>query len=132
NGARCIARFVAARGRAVESRDVRLASVAGPIDARVLAAGEVSVNLGVPNFSPASLPFRADAERDKYVVHVAGRDVEIGAVSMGNPHAVLLVDSVETADVGILGAELATHAAFPRGVNVEFLEIVRPDRVRVR
>src|SRR5690606_30604876 len=131
NGARCIARFVAANGRAAET-DVRLASPAGRIDARVGVAGSVSVNLGVPSFAPASLPFRASAERDKYVVHVGGRPVELGAVSMGNPHAVMQVDSVDTADVGILGAELAPHPDFPRGVNVGFLEIVRPDRVRLR
>src|SRR5690606_32630559 len=76
--------------------------------------------------------FRADAERDKYVVHAAGRDVEVGAVSMGKPHAVLLVDSGEPADVGILGAALANHAAFPLGVNVESLGIVGADGVRGR
>src|SRR5690606_4257076 len=86
----------------------------------------------VPDFAPESLPFRAPAERDRYALRAAGRDVEIGVVSMGNPHAVLLVDSVDAADVGILGAELATHPDFPRGVNVGFLEIVRPDRVRLR
>jgi diaminopimelate epimerase len=132
NGARCIARFVAARA-GVRGGDVRLGSTAGPIDARVSRDGDVvSVNLGVPDFAPASLPFRAPVERDKYVVKAAGRDVELGAVSMGNPHAVLLVDSVDDADVGILGAALETHPDFPRGVNVGFLEIVRPDRVRLR
>jgi len=131
NGARCIARFAAARGRGRDG-ELRLASAAGPIEARVREDGLVSVRLGVPDFAPASLPFRAPEERDRYVVRAAGRDVEIGAVSVGNPHAVLLVDSVEAADVGILGAELATHPDFPRGVNVGFLEIVRPDRVRLR
>ena len=132
NGARCIARFVAARAGA-RGGEVRLGSTAGPIDARVSRDGDVvSVNLGVPDFAPASLPFRAPVERDKYVVKAAGRDVELGAVSMGNPHAVLLVDSVDDADVGILGAALETHPDFPRGVNVGFLEIVRPDRVRLR
>jgi len=131
NGARCIARFVAARASGRDG-EVTLASTAGPIEARIGRNGQVSVNLGVPDFAPSSLPFRAPEERDRYVVHVDGRDVELGAVSMGNPHAVLLVDSVETADVGILGAKLATHPDFPRGVNVGFLEIVRPDRVRLR
>ncbi|HEX6995753.1 MAG TPA: diaminopimelate epimerase [Gammaproteobacteria bacterium] len=131
NGARCIARFVAAQGRQRDG-ELTLASTAGPIEARIGADGQVSVNLGVPDFAPASLPFRAPEERDRYVVHASGRDVELGAVSIGNPHAVLLVDSVDTADVGILGAVLATHPDFPRGVNVGFLEIVRPDRVRLR
>src|SRR5690606_5986013 len=92
NGARCIARFVAAR-RHLPDGELRLASTAGPIDARVRGEGVVSVNLGVPDFAPESLPFRAPAERDRYTLRAAGRDVEIGAVSMGNPHAVLLVDS---------------------------------------
>ncbi len=135
NGARCIARFVAARsaGRsAAPAGDLRLQSVAGPIAARVRADGQVSVNLGVPDFAPASLPFRAPHEQDEYVVRAAGREVLIGAVSMGNPHAVTLVDSVDEAEVGILGAELAIHPDFPRGVNVGFLEVVRSDRVRLR
>jgi len=131
NGARCVARFVAAHGRGRDGK-LTLRSTAGPIEARVGGDGQVSVNLGVPSFAPASLPFRAPEERDRYVVRVAGRDVEIGAVSIGNPHAVTLVDSVDTADVGILGAELAIHPDFPRGVNVGFLEIVRSDRVRLR
>ena len=135
NGARCIARFVADLGAErgdPAAGELRLHSLAGPIAARVGAGGQVSVNLGVPSFAPESLPFRAPHERDEYIVCAAGREITLGAVSMGNPHAVILVDSVDEAEVGILGAELAAHPDFPRGVNVGFLEIVRPDRVRLR
>lgn len=132
NGARCIARFVAEHRAGPAEGRVRLASPGGPVEAEVLDRGVVSVRLGVPDFDPASLPFSADAERIAYTVTTASGAVELGAVSLGNPHAVLRVDSVEKADVGILGAELAVHPVFPKGVNVGFLEIVRDDRVRLR
>jgi diaminopimelate epimerase len=129
NGARCIARFVASRGGADQ---LVLGSAAGPIEARVRGAGVVSVNLGVPRFAPAALPFDVPAEQKTYHLSVAGREIELGAVSVGNPHAVILVDSSDAADVGILGPGLATHPAFPQGVNVGFLEIIEPGRVRLR
>ena len=132
NGARCIARYVAAHRGGLPNRDVILSSTAGPVEARVQASGVVSVNLGVPRFEPESLPFLADRERERYRLRLANGDVEVGAVSIGNPHAVMRVDSVDEADVGILGAELATHPDFPKGVNVGFLEIVGSDRVRLR
>lgn len=131
NGARCIARFVASAKEGQEGR-LLLDSRAGLIEALVREGGVVSVNLGVPSFDPRSLPFDAPAEQDRYKVATSRGDVELGAVSLGNPHAVIRVDSADTADVGILGAELATHSAFPLGVNVGFLEIVSADRVRLR
>ncbi|HEX7080932.1 MAG TPA: diaminopimelate epimerase [Gammaproteobacteria bacterium] len=132
NGARCIARFVAARAGDVSHRRLVLQSAGGRVEAEVEPSGLVSVNLGVPCFDPASLPFSADAERDRYRVRVGDREIELGAVSIGNPHAVIHVDSVDEADVGILGAELAAHRNFPKGVNVGFLEIVRRDSIRLR
>lgn len=132
NGARCIARFVASRRAGGAAGRLVLDSRAGPIEALVRDGGIVSVNLGVPRFEPKALPFDAPAEQERYRLRLSRGEVEFGAVSLGNPHAVILVDSVERADVGILGAELAVHTAFPQGVNVGFLEIVSPERVRLR
>jgi len=129
NGARCIASYLAAAGAPSE---MRLISGAGPIEARVSPGGEISVNLGVPSFVPAALPFETREASDPYHLEAAGRQVEFGIVSVGNPHAVLVVDSVERAPVGILGPALCTHAAFPEGVNVGFAEILDRTHLRLR
>ena len=131
NGARCIAALLQRRGAAHDGA-LTLDSPSGPIHARLAADGEVSVDLGVPDFDPRSLPFEAPTEADRYALEVAGRHLEIGAVSLGNPHAVLIVPSVDDAPVGILGPAIERHARFPKRVNAGFLEIVARDRVRLR
>lgn len=128
NGVRCLASFLAPGGQAT----VSLIGGAGPVEARVLGDGRVSINLGEPDFDPESLPFRAPARRERYLIELSSGSVEIGAVSMGNPHAVIEVDSVDTAPVGILGAELSRHPDFPRGVNVGFMQRETAERIRLR
>ncbi|HEU4617610.1 MAG TPA: diaminopimelate epimerase [Gammaproteobacteria bacterium] len=128
NGARCIAQFLSP---AADSR-VNLRSAGGPVEARVEGGGRVSVSFGEPSFDPASLPFRAPERRERYRLTVAGTDVEFGAVSLGNPHAVIEVDSVERAPVGILGPALAAHPDFPQSVNVGFAEFVDAGHIRLR
>jgi diaminopimelate epimerase len=131
NGARCIAALLHRRGR---SRDgtVRLDSPAGIVEARVADPTQVAVDMGVPNFDPASLPFTAAAEADSYPLEVGGARLEIGAVSLGNPHAVLTVGSVAAAPVATLGPEIERHARFPRRVNAGFLEIVDRTHLKLR
>jgi diaminopimelate epimerase len=128
NGVRCLARFLAPRF----GRELTLVSPAGAVAARVRSPEDVSVNLGVPDFRPSALPFVADRESDRYSVDVDGETVELGAVSMGNPHAVIAVDSVAAAPVERLGAALQRHARFPRRVNVGFMERVDERRIRLR
>jgi diaminopimelate epimerase len=130
NGARCIAALLQRRGAARDGA-LTLDSPSGPIHARV-TDGEVSVDLGVPAFDPGSLPFDAPTEADSYALEVAGQRLEIGAVSVGNPHAVLIVASVASAPVETLGPAIERHARFPKRVNAGFLEIVTRDRVRLR
>ncbi|HVN46339.1 MAG TPA: diaminopimelate epimerase [Steroidobacteraceae bacterium] len=132
NGARCIAALLQRRGGAQDSR-LTLESPAGLIRAQLGEHGEVSVDLGVPDFDPRSLPFTAAAEAERHVLELDdGERVEIGAVSIGNPHAVLTVPSIESAPVARLGPLIEQHARFPRRVNVGFLEIVSAARVRLR
>jgi diaminopimelate epimerase len=128
NGARCIAAYLAA-GR---QQTMELGSVAGPVMARVGDAGIVSINLGEPDFRPAALPFVTAAEADSYRLELEAGPVEFAIVSMGNPHAVITVDSVSDAAVAIIGAELAVHPKFPAGVNVGFAERVSASRLRLR
>jgi diaminopimelate epimerase len=131
NGARCIAALLHRRGRTRGGR-VALESPAGVVEAEVTGSASVSVDMGVPNFDPQSLPFDAPAEADTYPLEVAGRTLEIGALSMGNPHAVLVVASVEAAPVGTLGPAIERHPRFPRRVNAGFLEIVDRTQLKLR
>jgi len=131
NGARCIARLVASRRGEVD-RPLRLDSPGGIVDARLRADGLVAVAMGIPDFNPASLPFDAPAAAPSYSLDTAVGPVEIGAVSIGNPHAVIRVARVDEAPVDSVGPAVENHARFPRRVNVGFVEIVAPDHVRLR
>jgi diaminopimelate epimerase len=131
NGARCIAALLHRRG-ASRAGAVVLDSPSGLVAARVAADSSVSVDMGVPNFDPLSLPFEAPAEADPYPLEVGGRTLAIGAVSLGNPHAVLTVESVDSAPVATLGPAIERHPRFPRRVNAGFLEIVDRTHLRLR
>jgi diaminopimelate epimerase len=131
NGVRCVASFLLRRGDA-KNGEILLDSPAGLIRARIHDPGLVSVDMGPPNFDPKSLPFEASAEAHVYPLAVAGTEVEIGAVSMGNPHAVLTVSSVASAPVDRLGPAIERHPRFPRRVNVGFMEIIDKSRIRLR
>jgi diaminopimelate epimerase len=131
NGARCIARLVASRA-AVRDRALSMDSPGGLVSARLRPDGLVSVAMGVPDFAPRSLPFDADQEAPTYGIELPSGPVEFGAVSIGNPHAVIRVRSVRDAPVDTVGPAMENHGRFPRRVNVGFLEIVAPDHVRLR
>jgi len=131
NGVRCIAALLAGRGLA-HSGAVTMDSPAGLIRARILQGGRVSVDMGPVRFDPRALPFDAQAEAQRYTLEAAGDRVEIGAVSIGNPHAVLAVESVETAAVERLGPAIECHPRFPRRVNAGFMQIVDRTHIRLR
>ena len=128
NGARCIAAWLAGG----DPLDLELVSAAGPVQARVGKDGIVSINLGVPEFTAAKVPFRAAADAPSHRLDLKSGPVEFGVVSMGNPHAVIIVDSVDEARVATIGPEMQAHPSFPESVNVGFAEIVAPDRIRLR
>ena len=132
NGARCVARYLQLHGRVSSDGAVTMGSTGGTVAARVYADGRVSVDLGVPAFEPRALPFLAPAAEANYTLQLAGEHIEFGAVSIGNPHAVLRVTAVESAPVERIGRALQTHAAFPRQVNVGFMEIVDAAHIRLR
>lgn len=134
NGARCVAEWLRLEGRA-PAGELRLQCAGGFVAARFDAPGTVSVDMGVPSFDPATLPFDATRARrvpDGYALEVAGKKIHFGAVSMGNPHIVVRVPSVDTAPVATDGAALERHVAFPRRVNVGFLEVVDRGHGRLR
>jgi diaminopimelate epimerase len=131
NGARCIARLLATR-TARQDHPVVLDSPGGIVRAQLRRDGLVSVAMGVPDFDPHSLPFEAESAKPSYRIDLPAGPVEFSAVSIGNPHAVIRVRSVDDAPVDSIGPALENHARFPRRVNVGFLEIVAPDHVRLR
>jgi diaminopimelate epimerase len=134
NGARCIARYVA--GNSVDlDRIWRLAFPGGVVEAQLRADGDVAVNMGAPDLDPASLPFNVEGlslAGDLYQMEVSGVPVEIAAVSMGNPHAVIWVDDATTAPVEQLGPLLESHERFPNRANIGFMQIAAPDSIRLR
>ena len=131
NGARCFARFVVDKGLTAKT-EIAVETASGVIHPRLEAGGQVTVDMGVPNFTPESLPFGSDVELDRYSLVLNGEKVDIGAVSMGNPHAVMLVDDVATAPVDSLGPILEAHALFPQRVNVGFMQVVSREQLRLR
>jgi diaminopimelate epimerase len=131
NGARCIAALVSRRA-GTGPGEVLMDSPAGRIHARVRADGLVSVQIGVPDFTPAALPFEAPAEADTYTLQAGDTQLRIGAVSIGNPHAVIRVDSVDSAPVDSLGPAVENHPRFPRRTNVEFMQVLASDHIRLR
>ncbi|MCI1710935.1 MAG: diaminopimelate epimerase [Chiayiivirga sp.] len=130
NGARCIAAWLWRDGLA--DRRFVLDSPSGPVEAELAADGRVSIDMGIPDFSPAGIGLDLPQAMDGYSLVVASEALRFGAVSMGNPHAVLEVDSVEGADVARLGPALQQHPAFTRSCNVGFAQVLSPQRIRLR
>ncbi len=131
NGLRCFAAYARALGMAIgDAFDIQTA--AGTVHAELRADGHVRVSMGKPGLEPADVPLLAPAFAPRYRLDVEGEVVEVGAVSMGNPHAVLRVDRAESAPVERLGPAIQALSEFPNGVNVGFMEIVSPRHLRLR
>ncbi|HEY8569088.1 diaminopimelate epimerase [Microbulbifer sp.] len=131
NGARCFARFVRER-RLTSKEKILVETAAGILELNVQGADQVSVDMGPPILEPAKIPFQADIQAESYPLEVDGETYTVGAVSMGNPHTVLLVEDVDTAPVQTLGAAIECHPRFPARVNVGFLQILDRGRARLR
>lgn len=132
NGARCVAAWLHRAGRLDIGVETPLQSPSGVVGVRLLDAARVAVAMGEPAFAPAAIPFLADADATSHAIDVEGRRLEIGAVSMGNPHAVLEVDTLDDADLARLGPALSTHPRFPAGCNAGFVERVSTRSIRLR
>ena len=131
NGARCFARFVRIKGL-TNKRDIRVSTQTGRMTLTVTEDEDVQVNMGEPVFEPQQVPFRAAKPEKTYILRAEERTVFCGVVSMGNPHCVLQVEDVLTAEVDILGPILESHERFPERVNVGFMQIVSPDTIKLR
>ena len=132
NGARCLARYIADHGLSGK-RALRVRTTNARLELRLQDDGEVTVDMGAPRFEPAAIPLAAAARASHYEAVLAdGRTLRFGAAGMGNPHAVILVDDVDTADVAGLGPLLQQHPLWPESVNVGFLQILDRGHARLR
>ena len=131
NGARCFVRFVHDHGLTAK-RTIRVETASGVIEPRLLDDGLVTVDMGAPRFAPAEIPFVAEAEALTYPLKVGQHVIEIAALSMGNPHAVLKVNDLDSAPVDILGAAIESHQRFPQRVNAGFMQVLTPHDIRLR
>ena len=131
NGARCFARFVLDK-RLTAKKTIRVETKGGIITLDVRSDGQISVDMGPPRMLPADIPFQADVQAHSYALSVDGQSVEIAALSMGNPHAVLRVDDINNAPVHTLGPKIEHHPRFPARVNVGFLHVVDRTRAQLR
>lgn len=130
NGARCFALFVRDQGLTVNN--VIKVETAGGLIELMVEQDQVTVDMGKPDFLPERLPFLVENQAETYDLVVNGAEYAIGAVSMGNPHAVLQVDNIDSVDVASIGAAIENHGQFPNRVNVGFMEIINRDEIRLR
>ena len=135
NGARCFARFVADKGLS-SKQEIRVETARGVIVPRLLDSGLVMVNMGKPRLMPSEIPFvPAAGEADDALTHivlVGLESVPLSCVNMGNPHAVLLVDDVDTAPVARWGEAIESNEQFPERVNVGFMQVLDEGHIRLR
>lgn len=132
NGARCFARFV--RDKGLTDKDtISVETASGIIYPTLQADGNVTVDMGLPRFVPEQVPFITEQQADSYSLMLDDEQtISIGAVSMGNPHAVMLVDDIARADVATLGPMIESHAQFPERVNAGFMQVVTPEHIKLR
>ncbi|RDL32277.1 diaminopimelate epimerase [Photobacterium damselae] len=131
NGARCFARFVSMKGL-TNKYHISVSTKAGKMLLKLENDDQVTVNMGVPIFDPAKIPFRANQAEKTYILRAGDQTVFCGAASMGNPHCVTVVDDVLTADVETLGPLLESHERFPERVNVGFMQVISRSEVKLR
>ncbi|HCU90288.1 MAG TPA: diaminopimelate epimerase [Gammaproteobacteria bacterium] len=131
NGVRCVARYLCDNGDV--QRDRFSLEVRGIAYELILEAdGAVRVNMGAPLFSPSDIPISADSVGERYELSVSGETHQFGCVSIGNPHATMVVDDVVAVDVKTIGSALQNHRFFPQKVNVGFMQFVDPGRIKLR
>lgn len=131
NGARCFARFVRLKGL-TNKYSISVSTKKGKMILDVEDDGEVTVNMGVPEFEPNKIPFKAKQKEKTYIMRAGDKTLFCGAVSMGNPHVVTVVDDVDTAEVETLGPLLESHERFPERVNAGFMQVVNRNHIRLR
>ena len=131
NGARCMAWSLRQRGLS-DKREISVQTLKSRMLLRIDDDGEVTVEMGVPEFEPSKIPFEAAKMASSYPLQLETKKVDISAVAIGNPHAVLEVENIDSAEVEILGPQIENHPRFPERVNAGFMQIISPRHIRLR
>ena len=131
NGARCFVRFVIEQGLTSKHR-IEVETASGIITLMLEESGLVTVNMGPPIFEPTSIPFIVDVVADTYTLDVGNQRLNIAAISMGNPHAVQIVEDIDTAPVVEIGSLIEVHSRFPERVNAGFMQIIDRHHIKLR
>lgn len=131
NGARCFARFVSDNGLS-NKQEIPVLTSGGRIVLKLQEDGQVTVDMGAPELLPSKIPLTADKQQITYKHTIAGHDLQFSAVSMGNPHAVITVDDVETTPVELIGNAFQEDPIFPKQVNVGFMQVLDRHTIRLR
>ncbi len=131
NGARCFARFVTMKGL-TNKYSIRVSTKKGKILLKLEGEDQVMVNMGVPEFEPNKIPFKAKQAEKTYILRAGQHTLFCGSVSMGNPHVVTVVDDVATANVEEIGPLLESHERLPERVNAGFMQVLSRDKINLR
>ncbi len=131
NGARCFAKFVRDH-RLTGKNSIRVETASGIIELNVQRDHQIQVNMGVPILEPSAIPFNAEQQDTCYSIDTDGEAQVISAISMGNPHAVLQVDNIDTAPVSTVGPIIERHPRFPQRVNVGFMQVLNRHEINLR
>jgi diaminopimelate epimerase len=131
NGARCIGLYLDMTddtGNATFSME----SPAGPVTMRRCDDEEYEIGMGTPSFEVAAIPLNLDGVDGQYRLNSPWGELEFGAVSMGNPHALILTSDIDNPEIPSIGAYLSKHEAFPDGCNAGFAQLAGPDKIHLR
>lgn len=131
NGARCFARFVKTKGL-INRNKISVSTKSGRMILYLEKDGNVTVNMGKPNFVPEHVPFKANKQENTYIIREADHTFFCGVASMGNPHCVIDVDDINNIDINTIGPILGKHERFSEGVNVGFMQIVNKHEIKLR
>lgn len=130
NGIRCVARYL--RDNGIIRKDELIAEAGAGLIKLYYEGDLVRVNMGRPRFDPGDIPLAVTGQRPLYSAELDGENIEFAALSMGNPHAVIPVDDVDSAPVAVIGPQLQRHALFPDSVNVGFMQVLDGSHIRLR
>jgi len=131
NGARCFARFVTEKGL-TDKTIITVETNTGLLQLKMIDGQNVEVNMGIPDFEPTQIPLDTEYRSETYQLEVLGQNITFSALSIGNPHAVIMVEDVTTADVESIGPALESHPFFPQRVNVGFIQIINRNEFKLR
>ncbi|MBS0350587.1 MAG: diaminopimelate epimerase [Proteobacteria bacterium] len=132
NGARCVARFITERGLS-DKRELKLLTVGKITLVRLERDQSVTAEITEPYFEPSKIPFQAeDQQKPPYEIKIAGKRIQFYVAGIGNPHAVIISERIDSEEVQYIGSQLTVHARFPEGVNVGFMQIITPEQIKLQ